>query len=183
LLPVFGAAALVFVSTPPDVLVARDGLTIAVRDNEGRLHFVRAPPDKYSAQEWLKRDGDSRSLDGAVGEKGQARCDTSGCIVQTRGIRIAAALSAAALEEDCAANQIVISAVPTRRRCAGPALVIDRFDVARNGAYAIWLTDGIKTDTSEAERGLRPWSTPPPRRQYRRIKPTSLPWMRTRSEP
>jgi hypothetical protein len=96
------------------------------------------------------------------------------------GIRIASTLKPAALEEDCAANQIVISAIPTWKKCMGPSLVIDRFDVARNGAYAVWLRDGIQTATAQQDRGARPWSTLPRRpygrsRQYRRMRPTSLP--------
>jgi competence protein ComEC len=183
LVPSLTAAALVLTCTPPDLFVGRDGLTVALRGTDHRLHFVRPPSDKYSAEEWLKRDGDSRTLDRAVADGGGGACDADGCIIEAGALRIAAPLTPAALEEDCAANEIVISAVPTRHRCSGPALVIDRFDVARNGAYAIWLTPGIAIETAQTERGLRPWSTPPPRRQYRRMRPTSLPWMRTRSEP
>jgi competence protein ComEC len=88
---------------------------------------------------------------------------------------LAAAMKADALQEDCATAEIVVSVIPTRRHCTGPSLVIDRFDVARNGAYAVWLTDGIAVDTAQDVRGARPWSLPPPRRQYRRMRPTSLP--------
>ncbi|HEY1962600.1 MAG TPA: ComEC/Rec2 family competence protein [Rhizomicrobium sp.] len=183
LLPIVAAAALVLTSAPPDILVARDGITIAVRGADEHLHFIRPPADKYSAEEWLKRDGDARTLEDAVVNRTATSCDAYSCTTQVHGLRIAATFTPAALEEDCAMNQIALSAVPTRHRCKGPALVVDRFDVARNGAYAIWLTNGIEVDTAQARRGLRPWSAPPPRRQYRRMRPTSLPWMRTRSAP
>jgi competence protein ComEC len=177
LLPAVAAAVLVLTTKPPDLLVARDGLTVAIRSADGRLRLVRAPADKYSAQEWLKRDGDGRSLDQALARRNDGiTCDSYGCIARTQGgLRVAAVLKADALAEDCAANDIVVSAIPTRHRCSGPSLVIDRFDVARNGAYAVWLQHGIETDTAQTERGNRPWSASPPRRQYRRIRPTSLP--------
>jgi competence protein ComEC len=176
LAPCAVAGALIWFSKPPDLLIARDGLTIAIRGADEQLHFVRPPKDKYSAQQWLKRDGDSRTMEQAMARPSDnVRCDAYGCIAQLNGIRVAAVLKPEALAEDCAANAILISAVPTRKQCDGPQLVIDRFDAARNGAYAVWLGNGIETQTAQQARGERPWSTPPPRRQYRRIRPTSLP--------
>jgi competence protein ComEC len=174
------AAALILSSEPPDLIVARDGVTVALRNPDGHLRFLRKPIDKYSAEEWLKRDGDSTDPSHAIGGRGIS-CDSLGCTGRSvQGVRIASAWKSAALADDCATNQIVISAVPTRRRCVGPALVIDRFDIARNGAYAVWLDDGIQTATAQQERGVRPWSATPLRQhhrryQYRRIRPTSLP--------
>ncbi|HTK80247.1 MAG TPA: ComEC/Rec2 family competence protein [Rhizomicrobium sp.] len=174
--PAMCAAALILASKPADIFVARDGMTIAVRGEDGLLHFVRTPDDKYSAGQWLKRDGDQRSPADAIAHPADGvRCDAYGCIARAaNGMRVAAVLTPGALEEDCASNQIVISAVPVRGRCNGPRIVIDRFDVARNGAYAIWL-DGVSTvQTAQQVRGERPWSAMP-RSQYRRIRPTSLP--------
>jgi competence protein ComEC len=180
LIAVGAAAVLIIGSKPPDLLVARDGLTVALRNARGELRLLRKPADKYSAQEWLKRDGDDKGVIQATAADG-VRCDAFSCIGRTvSGVQIASVVKAAALEEDCTLNQIVVSAVPTRKRCVGPALVIDRFDVARNGAYAVWLTGGIRIETAQQDRGARPWSVVPRRtyrrnRQYRRISPTSLP--------
>ncbi|MBV8799114.1 MAG: ComEC/Rec2 family competence protein, partial [Alphaproteobacteria bacterium] len=177
LVPVLLAAAFIVTTQPPDVLVARDGITIAIRGAGGQLRFLRKPADKYSAEEWLKRDGDAHTPAVALAQaRDGVNCDAYGCVMRgANGMRVAAVLKPDALEEDCAASQIVISAVPVRRHCTGPPLVIDRFDVARNGAYAIWLHNGVQVDTAQQERGERPWSMPPPRRQYRRIRPTSFP--------
>jgi competence protein ComEC len=176
LAPAAVAAWLIFTAKPPDILVARDGLTVAIRGQDGQLRLLRPPADKYSAGEWLKRDGDSRTaLQSLATRANGVSCDSFGCIVHAKGILIAAVMKADALSEDCAAAEIVISAVPTRHHCTGPPLVIDRFDVARNGAYAVWLNNAITVDTAQAERGARPWSLPPARRQYRRMRPTSLP--------
>ena len=185
IVPMAASVLVVLQTKAPDVLVARDGLTVAVRGSDGLLHFLRPPKDKYSAQEWLKRDGDDRTLDQAVASRDvTSRCDTAGCVARAgNNIRIATPSRPDAVDEDCARNDIVISAVPTRHRCSGPRLVIDRFDVAHNGAYAIWLSNGkINFHTVQQARGQRPWSNPSGP-QYRRSKPTSLPWMRTRSEP
>ena len=46
----------------PDILVARDAVTVAVRGSDGLLRLVRPAGDDYSAGEWLKRDGDGRDV-------------------------------------------------------------------------------------------------------------------------
>jgi competence protein ComEC len=162
------AAGLVvsMLTRPPDLIVGRDGETIALRGHDGLLHLLRPAADTYSADEWLKRDGDARVADLAVASPADGvRCDEWGCVAQARdGETIAAPSRADALAEDCARADIVLSAVPTRHNCVGPKLVIDRFDVARNGAYALWFGKTLRVENAEAERGDRPWSARPTKR-------------------
>jgi competence protein ComEC len=163
LAPIAAGLLMSFLAVPPDLLIARDGETVALRGTDGLLHLLRPAADEYSAAEWLKRDGDARLPDDAVAtSKDGIRCDAWGCIAHARnGETIAAVLRPDVLAEDCARADIVLSAVPTRRACNGPTLVIDRFDVARNGAYAVWLGKTMRVETVEAARGQRPWSAPP----------------------
>ncbi|HEY0107011.1 MAG TPA: ComEC/Rec2 family competence protein, partial [Rhizomicrobium sp.] len=176
LFPAAAGLLLAYSGTPPDLLIARDGLTVAIRAPDGSLKLFAKARDAYSAAEWLKRDGDSRDADDAVATAGDGvRCDALGCIARTAsGLSIADVGRIDALAEDCASASIVVSAVPTRRACRGPRLVIDRFDIARGGGVAVWFGPPLRTETVEQDRGRRPWSAPPTR-QYRRINPTSLP--------
>jgi len=192
LLPIGAGLLASFLVRPPDLLVARDGETIALRGKDGVLHLLRPPTDEYSAAEWLKRDGDARvPRDAIATPRDGIRCDEWSCIAKAPGGEtIAAVMRSDAFAEDCARADIVLSAIPTRHACIGPKLVIDRFDVARNGPYAVWLGKSMRVESTEAIRGHRPWSLPLTRHspkalrdQYRRISPTSLPWMRTRSAP
>ena len=162
LAPIVAGLAISLFTRPPDLLVARDGQTVALRGKDGLLHLLRPAADEYSAGEWLKRDGDARLADDAVATvKDGVRCDAYGCVAHTRdGETIAAISREDALAEDCARADIVVSAIPTRHRCIGPKLVIDRFDVARNGAYAVWLGTRLRVETVEGTRGQRPWSAP-----------------------
>ncbi len=150
-------------NTPPDILVSRDAGTVATRASDGRLAFLRPPSDDYAAESWLRRSGDSRRPEQAVGTvAGGIRCDTLGCIARRRGGEdVAFVLRAEALGEDCAQAVIVVSAVPVRERCKGPKLVIDRFDVSREGAHAVWLENPIRVETAQQIRGRRPWNTTP----------------------
>ena len=66
--------AVAVVARLADLLVARDGETIALRGKDGVLHLLRPAADVYSAAEWLKRDGDGRAI--AAGDRDTARrCD------------------------------------------------------------------------------------------------------------
>jgi competence protein ComEC len=161
IVPAVAGIFLVFANTPPDLFIARDGSTVAIRGADGALYLLRKPSDKFSAEEWFKRDGDSRDVATTVATSKQGvRCDAEGCVAHGKGgAVIASALRPSALTEDCASASIVISASPTRGLCNGPKLVIDRFDVARNGAYAIWLGGSTpRIETTRDERGTRPWS-------------------------
>ncbi len=145
------------------MLIARDGATVVVRGRDGRLRLLRKPSDKYLAGEWLKRDGDERDIaDMIAAPANGVRCDADGCVARAaNGTLIAAAARPTALAEDCSAAAIVVSAAPTRGLCTGPKLVIDRFDVARNGAYAIWLDNSLRIETMRDARGERPWNPTP----------------------
>jgi len=163
LAPACIAIAIAMLAKPPDVLVARDGQTVAIRGADGLLRFVRPAADEYSASEWLKRDGDSRMPQQAIATHSDGiRCDAFSCVGRTKmGLHIAIVSRRDALGEDCAAADVVISTVPTRGVCADPKLVIDRFDVAGNGAYAVWLDGKITYETVQQDRGARPWSREP----------------------
>ena len=67
----------------PDVLVAADGRTFAVRGANGKLAFHRTGSDTFATREWLASDADGRD----VNDKGLGdgfACDPLGCIGQAR---------------------------------------------------------------------------------------------------
>jgi competence protein ComEC len=164
----------------PDMLIARDAYTVALRGFDDKLRFVRVPRDAYAADQWLKRDGDARDPKSAVANaKDNIRCDGYGCIARALdGSRVAVVARIEALAEDCANASILVSAVPAARHCRGPKLVLDKFDIAKAGGYAIWFGKSPRVISVEGERGRRPWSqlqASGNKNQYRRISPTSLP--------
>jgi len=165
LAPIAAGVAFALVATPPDILIARDGVTVGVRLESGRLALIRRVTDDFAASDWLRRAGDARDPDEAIGGQG-VKCDALGCLVRAHGNTLVAVDERAeALAEDCANAGVVISMVPARRLCSGPKLVIDRLDAARAGGYAVWLGDQVRIQTVEAERGRRPWSMRPARRR------------------
>ncbi|MGN6147275.1 MAG: ComEC/Rec2 family competence protein [Rhizomicrobium sp.] len=166
LAPLAAGIAVIFMVQQPDILVARDGMTVAIRGADGALRLLRKPTDKFSAAEWLKRDGDDRDYTAAIATPHDSvNCDAEGCVAKAAdGTIVAAASRPMALAEDCVTADIVISATPTRGLCKDAKLVIDRFDVARNGAYAIWLGKHMRVENVRNMRGERPWNVWPKRR-------------------
>lgn len=145
----------------PDVLVDRDGALAAVRGTDGLLGLTSAKP-AYTAEQWLKHDGDERDPKTAA-QSASLRCDAEGCVWREEGRPLVAfSKGVEALGEDCERADIVIAAVPVPRRMRARCraqLVIDRFDLWRNGAVALYYEkDGeIRMATAREERGARPW--------------------------
>ena len=161
LVPIAISFVVIQFSTRPDVFIARDGQSAAVRSADGQLVILGTRPDDYTTEQWLLRDGDKRAV--AEATMG-ARCDELGCTATTLGGRtVALSLKVGALGEDCRRADIVISAIPVRRDCEQPELVVDRFDVFRNGATALSFEEGgIRVETVNGARGTRPWSNRTP---------------------
>jgi competence protein ComEC len=145
----------------PDILVDRDGALVAIRAGNGTLALSAARP-AYTAEQWLRHDGDRRKPAEAAKTKNIA-CDALGCVWREEG-RPVVALPATldALADDCRKADIVISGIgiprALRATCAART-VVDYFDLWRNGAVALYIApDGsITRETARDLRGDRPW--------------------------
>ncbi len=136
------------------MLVAADGVTVAVRGDEGLLHFLRKPKDSFAAREWLRRDGDGRAIEDAMGMPGR-RCDGMGCVVMRGGVVIAAGVRPEALADDCVRAAVLVSAVDAA--CTGPVVVIGRAQAAAGEGWRVTLDSPPHADSVRAWRGNRPW--------------------------
>jgi competence protein ComEC len=160
LVPIIAGAATLFLERPPDVILSDDAKIMAVLARDGTYMLSGGRSGSLLEETWTRRGGTEpgprwpklgRSADDSLA------CDALGCIYDARGKRVALVRHAAALKEDCRAD-LVVSAVPARKICRRRAGVIDRFDVWRNGAYAVWLApDRIEARSVRAWQGDRPW--------------------------
>jgi competence protein ComEC len=171
--PVIAGIAGAAIAGSPDILIGESGRMIAVKQPDGGLAFA-ARARGFVAETWLRRAG--VTLPPTTGKAlpvplwAAERCDTLGCIIRLKGEVVAVTQHAAALRDDCAAASIVLSRVPVRRgQCRGPKIVIDRFDLWRSGAHALWLDPGgVRVESVGSVDGGRPWSRHPPRRSRAR---------------
>lgn len=151
--PIAAGVALAWFAPLPDMLVAPDGATVALRGGDGKLHFLRKPRDKYAARDWLRRDGDTREITDAIGLPG-LKCDGLGCVV-TDKLVIAASLRPEAFLEDCIHAQVVVSTATMD--CKGPAVVIDGKAAASGQGWRITLSPTPSAISVRSYRGMRPW--------------------------
>jgi competence protein ComEC len=152
--PILLGVGLAWSAPRPDMLVAGDARTVAIRGSDGLLHFVKKPADKFAARDWLRRDGDGRDLKDAVGVPGM-KCDGVGCALPGR-VLIAVSQRPEALAEDCARAQVVVSAAQAPN-CKGPVVVIDQNGAADGQGWRITLSSPPTAQSVRGERGMRPW--------------------------
>jgi competence protein ComEC len=165
-LAVIGFASVTLAPERPDLLINEDGSLIAVREAEsGRLLLSQDRSDRFSAELWLRRDGQADAeLFPRAGDlaRGGVACDALGCLYEKDGMIAALLSDNRGLPEDCARAALVVSLSPIRIDCRGPdgrrRATIDRFDLWREGAHAVWLSDaGIRIVSVQDRRGRRPW--------------------------
>ncbi len=166
------AAGLVLaISTPQPVLLAGNNASLfAIQDHKAiTVLGPGANANRFVRGIWVERAGYLKqqkhgSKNAALSET--IKCDTLGCMFQKNGLTIALVWQEAALSEDCWVADIIISRVPVRGDCSKPQYVIDRYDLWKNGAHALYL-DGqrVKIVSTTDVRGTRPWTViPSPRR-------------------
>ncbi|MGC2438348.1 MAG: hypothetical protein WA478_16850 [Pseudolabrys sp.] len=74
---VLGVSLWAITSPRPDVLVADDGQTVAIRDPDGRLSVLRSSRDIFAVKEWLAAGADARTPKDASLNTG-VTCDAIG---------------------------------------------------------------------------------------------------------
>ncbi len=91
-------------------------------------------------------------------------CDARACVLRPdpQGPAVTLLLGAANAA-DCGAD-VLLSLRPVRLDCPGDGpLMVDRFDLWRDGAYAVWLEPhGVRIVSDRDARGARPWVPPAP---------------------
>ncbi|MFO1188998.1 MAG: ComEC/Rec2 family competence protein [Alphaproteobacteria bacterium] len=152
---------------PPDILVSGNGRLFAVRGADGSLAFSSARVRSFDAEIWRRRDGIPESGPlwprSGTSEDGRLSCDDLGCVYRARGHAVALVRDGRALDDDCRSADIIVAVIPVRRGCPSASLVVDRFDLWRHGAHAIYLDGGRRIVSVRDWQGERPWTARPER--------------------
>jgi len=152
------ALSVIYFSPKPFLLIENTGKHTAFLTDQEKPQLVSGENfSSRSGKAWLKRAG-YRPLEKAEEKESPVRCDRLACIAQTEGMTVAYVFNQAALLEECHWADILISSIPIMQKCPVPKVVIDRFDLWRNGAYALYNNSGtIKVLSDRTDRGNRPW--------------------------
>jgi competence protein ComEC len=145
----------------PDVLIADDGRTFAVRGVDGRLSFHHTGGDTFAIREWLAADADGRDVHDRTLDDDIA-CDPSGCVGRLAdGSLVAYTLAPDAFEDDCRNAALIVAMRDPPPDCA--AMVIGRRDLRTRGALALRRTDsGFVIVSARPANFDRPWAPAPP---------------------
>jgi competence protein ComEC len=141
----------------PEVLIAGDGRSVAVRGADGHLHLIETRKDAFLVKEWLAADADPRSASDASLGNGVS-CDEAGCVTpMADGRLVALALRTESLIDDCSRAVLIVTARPVSPDCA--SVVIDRERWQRQGALALLRNgEGFSVQAVKRRRANRPWS-------------------------
>ena len=129
------AAVLAATAEKPDILIAGDGESVAVRGSDGRLRMMRAEKNAFQVRDWLAADADARTATDRTLADGVS-CDEAGCVVpMPGGALVGLALRPGALSDDCERTVLVVTAHPAPRDCA--SFVIDRERLRSEGTLSL----------------------------------------------
>lgn len=151
-------AALLVAPAPfrPDVLIAPNGATVAVRGPDGHLSIVGARTHRLMAEQWMIREGDRRKADDS-GLSSAFLCDPLGCVAPLPGGgTIAVSKRAESLEADCLNSKIVVTRDVAPGAC--PAKVITPDKLSRTGTVSLFAEGGTFREVPTRPEALdRPW--------------------------
>lgn len=152
-----GGVLLAMQATPPDVLIARDAASVAVRGRDGQLRIMPAAKNAFVAREWLAADADARATTDPSLTQGVS-CDATGCVVEGKGgDLVALAHRPEALTDDCARAKIIVTSHAVPADCA--ARIFDRDSLRQLGGMALVRTDdGYRMIAGEPQDLDRPWA-------------------------
>ncbi|WP_201834130.1 ComEC/Rec2 family competence protein [Microvirga zambiensis] len=161
ILPTGAGLAMAAMPARYDLFVDRDGAGAAIRSAGGKLTLVGRPSD-FVVEQWLRADGDGRSVDDA-GLRQDSRCDNAGCVViAEQGRRIAFVQNVAAFEEDCRRASVIISRLEAPPTCSVD-LLLDGNALKERGATTLRFgPKDVEILSVREGREVRPWSTPNP---------------------
>jgi competence protein ComEC len=166
--PLLVAVTQPWVSAKPNLLVDESGRVIAVRDEDGHLALNPDRRDRFVRTVFKERYGASTEKWPAAGVENKnlgLLCDSAGCRVSQDETQMILATSVDAVADECGAAKILVAPSEFVDGCRG-TFVIDRGNLRRDGAHAIYLKNGrAEIETVEDFTGDRVWSRKPPKRQ------------------
>ena len=143
----------------PDIYVNSKGDVMAVRGMDEKLYAPDGRKGAFILLNWLKADGDERApVD--IRHHPTVSCDEQACSAQVKGLTVTLLKNIMALEEECQSADIIVYKRTIRRQCKHPQLILSKAELARFGAYTIYIENKkIRTERANQTRQYRIWAT------------------------
>lgn len=178
----------------PDILVSKFGRNVAVRNQDGFLVLADRRKSRFAAEHWLAASGDMATPTQSASRKGWS-CKGQICTAMVLAKKIiwlkrkpykraGVAEPPKSPDINCKNYDVVISSEPLGKKCRQVLLKIDRFDLWRKGAHAVYFDNGNARATTALDiRGLRPWVVRPLARRKILTNPPPPPRYRQKPKP
>lgn len=159
-----GAALALNPGPIPDLLVSRAGENVALLNADGLLVPASPRRARFSVEKWLAAAGEEASPAEAARRSGWT-CSATHCRAAVKGRQVLYVSGGEDQRVACRGIDILVTDFPLRGACPSVPTRIDRFDLWRNGAHALYLDGGgVRIETARESQGARPWVvTPQPR--------------------
>jgi competence protein ComEC len=161
ILPALIGIAIALTGTRPDIVIARDGLSLAARGPDGRLAVMGKGASAFVVAQWLSADGDMRQPTDASVRRGPL-CNATGCITKLHdGKPLTLTLRERDLAEDCKLAIVLVTPLDAPADCK--ALTVDKTRSALLGSVELFPdASGSYTVKGARRAGYdRPWSPKP----------------------
>lgn len=148
-------------SRAPDILIAPNARTVAVRGEDGRLSILEAPRARMLAEQWLRRESDMRTLDDPT-LSATFTCDDQGCVTKLKGGEtLAVSRHLDSLEADCLLSDFLVTQHMAPGDC--PARVLTKERLFQSGTLALYWDEeaGWHQRISRSVTHIRPWIPQP----------------------
>jgi competence protein ComEC len=145
----------------PFLLVDDRASTIAILDEAQNYVLADAAKGKFSSEKWLQSNGQMETTDASAARPGWT-CAEGMCFSDLASSSVGFLHTPAGPDWTCPPVEIVVADFPLRGACPDAKLRVDRFDVWRNGAFAIFGKGGeLRVETVVGVQGDRPWVVRP----------------------
>ena len=142
----------------PAILVEDRAATVAILDSQGQYVFSEGSKNKFVGNKWLQANGETATLFEASQKQGWD-CTSGDCFSDLAPLSLSYLHEKSGQGPYCPPTDIIIADYPLHFQCRQARLVIDRFDVWRKGAQAVYFTGQRYTlKTARDEQGQRPWT-------------------------
>lgn len=149
-----------------DIIISSSSDLVTLR-NENGLYISSSRSDRFSAEVIARHFGHEEQdvkkfpLEGELKTESDIKCGEYGCRLRYKGKKIALPYEQQALKNDCEWSDILISKHPVSDWKCSSNIIIDKFDLWREGAHSLRIspeTGEVLLDTVAKHRGKRPWT-------------------------
>jgi competence protein ComEC len=151
--------ATMFLTRPPDIVVADFGRFLAARATSGDYYVLGGNEERIVKSLFAEETGAALLPWPEPGVPDDTLdCTAGGCRYTARGKTVAIVTDDRGLPQGCDAVDAIVSQAPAGFACRKRIPVVDRIDNWRRGAVALWLDPGgIRVLGANDSRGNRPW--------------------------